>query len=362
MPEIPGPKPGDDLSRAAAHWVRLHARLPAVLFHYTPAPGLMGILNTGRLWATNARFMNDPSEIQYAASMVEAILKEASKKHEEEVGKLAGGIFERAFTFLRDAKYKVPKIEAWTQNAISVFDDQGGAYICCFCRQSDLLSQWRGYGAVGGGYAIGFRSKSLSSGAADVFLRKVIYNRQTQQQIVKRWVDGVFALDLQWRRAHKESIEAAAEKVTWQSFLESLKTAGQGQKQLSPAVQEGLSRLREGLSRLNEGMDRFSQFLAECLVCFKDPAYYQEEEWRLIQFGKSGPKLLFRAGKGHLIPYTELTLASVEGKPKLPIESITYGPVLEAAMAKRSLKMILSSNGYHEVVGRVRSSRIPYRG
>jgi hypothetical protein len=36
------------------------------LFHYTTAAGLLGILNTANIWATDLRFLNDVQEAVYA--------------------------------------------------------------------------------------------------------------------------------------------------------------------------------------------------------------------------------------------------------------------------------------------------------
>ena len=38
---------------------------PDVLYHYTTAQGLIGITEAGRVWATDARYMNDSSEMVY---------------------------------------------------------------------------------------------------------------------------------------------------------------------------------------------------------------------------------------------------------------------------------------------------------
>ena len=39
---------------------------PAILYHYTTPEGLKGILQSGKLWATEVRYMNDASELDYA--------------------------------------------------------------------------------------------------------------------------------------------------------------------------------------------------------------------------------------------------------------------------------------------------------
>jgi hypothetical protein len=50
---------------------------PEVLYHYTTAKGLMGILESNILWATDLRNMNDFSELTYSMNLIECMLKEA---------------------------------------------------------------------------------------------------------------------------------------------------------------------------------------------------------------------------------------------------------------------------------------------
>src|SRR5437660_10589388 len=60
-----------------AQWVGLHSLRPRILYHYTDAAGLLGLLKTNRLWATNRRFMNDPTETEYAANLIRAALNDS---------------------------------------------------------------------------------------------------------------------------------------------------------------------------------------------------------------------------------------------------------------------------------------------
>lgn len=231
--------------------------------------------------------------------------------------------------------------------------------ITCFCREPDLLSQWRGYGAVGGGYAVGFTAKELVAKSETVLLRRVIYDPKKQRATVERWVNAIFALDLEWRLEQKQLLREAKRGVMkdWQTYL----AAFQGKTEEQIALKESA---KKGLAVLNEGLERFSQFMIESLVCFKDPAYTAEDEWRLILFGKSHPAVLFRASKGCLIPYTELDLSAADGKlaGKLPICGISYGPVLESGMVARSLKTVLRAMSYDHVVPHVERSKVPHRG
>lgn len=72
-----------DLASLAKNWEDLHAHPPSVLYHSTTAAGLLGILNSQRVWATNARFLNDPSEIRYALGIVSEIVGQEEKAYGE---------------------------------------------------------------------------------------------------------------------------------------------------------------------------------------------------------------------------------------------------------------------------------------
>ena len=65
--------------RRISSWKRQHAKVPKKLFHYTNVEGVMGIVESKSLWASNAAFMSDPSEMRYAADLLrDAFAKRAS--------------------------------------------------------------------------------------------------------------------------------------------------------------------------------------------------------------------------------------------------------------------------------------------
>src|SRR4051812_9437661 len=52
---------------------------PDRLFHYTSPAGLVGIISTGEIFATNAFFTNDVEEIRLSLSMVRNVVTERSR-------------------------------------------------------------------------------------------------------------------------------------------------------------------------------------------------------------------------------------------------------------------------------------------
>jgi hypothetical protein len=138
------PEPDDglaaDLWRAGQSWnedwQQRQAALPDVLYHYTDAAGLLGIVQSGQLWASHAAFLNDSTEISYVKRVLDRARGELTGQYDQP---LVG-------EFLRQVD------ELFQRLVVSKYD----VYLVCFCENGDQLSQWRGYPSTGGGYAIGF--------------------------------------------------------------------------------------------------------------------------------------------------------------------------------------------------------------
>lgn len=115
--------------------------LPRKISHYTTLDGLMGIVQSGSLWASNASFLNDRAELQHALSASKrAIEKLTSQK--------AMGEWERLLT----------RVFAELENG-QIPD----TYVACFCRNDDNLSQWRGYGGAVQGVSVTFDRPKLAA-------------------------------------------------------------------------------------------------------------------------------------------------------------------------------------------------------
>src|ERR687891_1650454 len=63
-------------------WASHHVEFPEVLYHYTTADGLLGIVGSTSFWMTSLRYMNDQSELQYARELVRAVLNDKVKEYE----------------------------------------------------------------------------------------------------------------------------------------------------------------------------------------------------------------------------------------------------------------------------------------
>ncbi len=104
-----------------------------ILYHYTSLEGLRGIVQSGEIWASDSRFMNDKLELSYALNQMQRLVSD-------------------------DPKYTIPAA------ALDAVFQPGRAwqFVTCFSRARDQLSQWRAYGSSRVSVAIGFDRKHLT--------------------------------------------------------------------------------------------------------------------------------------------------------------------------------------------------------
>jgi len=332
-----------------AAWQERQAQVPKRLYHYSSLRGLMGITTSNTLWASDARFLNDSSELFYAANLISETVAEATTTIATEA--------------LRPAVSRIGEFA-------NGFEFGARPFVTCFCEKGDLLSQWRGYGEAASGVALGFDLHiAVAAGHLPprTFLRRVVYDPEDQRKLVREAVD------------------------TWLATAESL---------LSPAGGFGVDDLfpYPAIWALQEA-------LAEYHLCFKNPGFKEEEEWRLIklvdvrdelhyqedkrteellrqtrermrqvavdtsgqptvwrQANAEGIDIQFRASSIGLVPYVELPLIERAGvfTGRLPLWHVIQGPTVNPEVSLESLAMYLESRGYgfHTAV---EPSRIPLR-
>jgi Protein of unknown function (DUF2971) len=100
------------------------------VYHYTSAESLIGILQSGKMYATDYRFLNDRTEFNHGRERSKHILK----------NDIPGGL-----NLFRREVLKYIDIE-----------DESRTFIVSFSSRKDDLSQWRGYAKDGEGFTLGF--------------------------------------------------------------------------------------------------------------------------------------------------------------------------------------------------------------
>ena len=298
----------------------LPLRRTPIIYHYTTIAGLQGILQSNSLWASAAYCLNDSSEIEYGCKLV---LNELTRWQETN-----RGIESFAIDVLRG-------LENAFLNPLSRLSRSATIYVACFCEDDNLLSQWRAYGQAGG-YSIGFEvdrtweTMAFKSPSTfwDLRLAKVIYNDRIQRAQINSSLRRVF---------------------------EPLRDNLPGADLAGPERR-----------RLLIEMILFTQeLLLDDIVTFKNPAFREESERRLI----ARPTLIrtteaepsqemvssfkFRASRGSLIPYLELLPRDM----KIPLRSIRYGPSLDGSRVENPLRMLLAASGFTNV--QITGSELP---
>jgi len=126
------------------------------IYHYTTTAGLIGIISSRCLWASDCRLLNDGTELTYALNTFYSELKRLNLPPAE----LGGG-------------YTIP---------YGVLNDFR-MFIACFCENGDLLSQWRGYSADQG-FALGFDTSELLK-SRDIEISPVQYDIKNPAEYFK---------------------------------------------------------------------------------------------------------------------------------------------------------------------------------
>ncbi len=217
---------------------------PENIYHYTTQKGILGIVSRLEMWATQVHFLNDKNEVFLTFKLLERELRKQADKVQSQAMKVV----------LNDIKRNLSRI------------DQGHICIASFCEEKDLLSQWRGYGNQGKGYAIGFNLKELTQIAKrqHFVIWPCVYNPALQMELVSYLIDS-------WCREFGNNKPVHHEKM--------LNVINTSVCQLAPII--------------------------------KDESFSEEKEWRLVSsvVSSKSPQFAFREGEFSLIPYYNFQIA-----------------------------------------------------
>jgi hypothetical protein len=163
--------------------------VPSILYHYTDAHGLLGILQTHDLWATNVLYLNDAKEVHYG----------------HELGQDFINGFSTDSRIYRNLRRGLGYFASMTSQA------NVNNYVVSFCAKPDLLSQWRAYGHNGTGFAIGFDRAELAEmldpgNTYQIFsLFPLVYGEGLQREllsefaaVMEKYCDESSTADLHW--------------------------------------------------------------------------------------------------------------------------------------------------------------------
>lgn len=147
-----------------------------VLFHYTSLPGLLGIVTSRTIWASDIRYLNDSLEYSLAAKIAREQLGGSYSFDKQLTGALEGL-------------------------------DQRDAFAVSLSENGDLLSQWRAYCEPGRGVSVGFDVTRLQqvTDAHDFVFMPAIYDPEVQVHLVRLVVGNAVAA-YEERKLEREAI------------------------------------------------------------------------------------------------------------------------------------------------------------
>lgn len=287
----------------------------ATLWHYTDSAGLCGLLLNREIWATHNAFLNDRNELIHGEALVHETVKALAAE-------LGGDIGHILTDFLK----------GWDNLRLSAHTP---IYVASFCSDGgDRLSQWRGYGGRGAGYAAGFKSipmlKAVTPGPnpnsdGSAMLVKIIYSEDDFRNLVRSELEFRARGVRTYCRTHHEFAE--------ELFLEGMK----------------LMHIRAATLALR---------------C-KHPKFTEEDEWRLVvttsrRLDKDGNQVVrHRSSRsGVLVPYVPVLLTP---DPHLDLEGVRVGPAHEGTTGLGGLRSLLTSLGYENADALAVKSEIPFR-
>jgi hypothetical protein len=294
------------------------------LYHYTTVEGLKGIVESHAIWATAASYLNDASEINYGCAVLDEVFEEWQRANRN--------IKTNAIKVLEILRGRFVGKKAKTDRAVSY-------YIACFCEKPNLLSQWRAYGQAGG-YSIGFDFGS--HGFAALESPNLLSVKPEKNGYKAKLVKVLYSPAEQRARLH----------AVLRFCLPQLD---------EPDALEILSRSTKAQQRgfVDFATLAIEMFLLEEIVGFKNKAFAEEHEWRIVlnstihQVNVPPAGVCFRPARGLIVPYLKI----VSSQNKLPIKSVRLGPSLDKARAEKSVGLLCSANGYYSV--KIEGSNIP---
>jgi len=278
-----------------------------LLYHYTNLTGLLGIVKSRTLWASDVRYMNDSAELKHASDLIGLEVKERIARGEGQADLLN-------------------QFAEWVRHRIS---SGHLLFAASFRSQGNLLSQWRGYSSQGKGVSLGFPAEYIIERAKrqQFQIGKCIYDPTRQRKLINRIIDVVQT---------------------------------QGQKQL-----RGSETREEYVAVYQQVFEQIEIDLLRIAAILKHPSFSEEKEWRIVSpvfsdvVSALPMTVRFREAHAMLVPYVEFDLRADD--PALPIlDHLFLGPTQHINLSMNSLRMFLAQNGI--IPGRgIDYCQIPYR-
>lgn len=284
----------------------------SLLYHYTTAEGFLGIVETGSVWATDIRFLNDTAEFTFARDALVRELLRGTRR-------------------LRNGR-----VRAIVQRELDSFASRTvPAYVVSFSERGNSLSQWRAY-APRDGVSIGFHRAALGA-VKDFALWKCHYTQESEVA-GRNTSRGLQLLALE-----------VEQSIRWAARL----IQAERRKKVRSAQQRSIAEAKHALI--------ISTPLAWAALKLKHSGFAEEQEWRLIdnRDPRAPDEARFRRGAFGITPYLVAPLPERWRGAPLGIAEVIVGPSSNAKAIVGSIQDLLKKK--LKSSARVIFCGIPYR-
>lgn len=300
------------------------------VFHYTSAAGLLGAIQSGTLWATEAAGMNDTSESELGWQALDSWIA------------LSPPTFARALLWkilreMTDHGFRPPP-----------------PYVLCASLANDDANQWRLYGDRGHGYAIELDANApLAVSSADRPGEAEIVVSHSTFGTATRGRDH--AATYPWTPVSYTDTEIA---VLARSILDYAHVLRERVVRAPAPIADSGLRTTEEVA--------LGMALYRAAACVKGAGFAGEREARVLTtFLGSERHVDFHAGTYGIVRHARLKrsrswgVSAVDGDgrtntpvPRLPLLSVTLGPAHNGRLAAPAVEALLDRHGYNVPVRR----------
>lgn len=266
---------------------------PDLVWHYTDASGLLGMVQGRQVWATHFQFMNDTMEGVLLLEPLRTFVKSSSTLSASD----------------KDFMEKMLEPYAGESRLTISRVPDGNLFLLCGSTEGDELTLWRNYARENISFAVGL-DPNVPLGIIPPDGDNVGFNS------IQHW-----------------------EKVRYQEPASHLPEEYQEQLRGALAAVDGGDRIRET-----------SDQIQKILSFTKAKAFRDERETRLVVEANSTPLWRFRSGRFGITPYVALGVSEAWGKKSdgiapLPIKKIRLSAAAKTA-DRLALDALLEKNGF----------------
>ncbi|MBG0741098.1 hypothetical protein IV500_17140 [Paeniglutamicibacter antarcticus] len=258
-----------------------------IVWHYTNASGLAGIIRENVLWASSTAFMNDHQELRTGTDLLQGLLARHGPNLDPQV---------------------VADVRAMVRSATT--QDRYKTFIACACKDANNLTMWRNYTGPDVGFAVGLSpDKALSVRRQRAMTREMVakmgfLDKDSEDEVFDgaRWDMGSFG----WQETvydPKKQLDTA-----W-GLLRDLENTAVAR--------------RNGRTIEKHELDVMTEINRD-LQTFKHPGFKDEQETRVVCTAALHTDLVYvkhRPSRYGIVPYVELCLPA-ESRSDLPFEPI----------------------------------------